>query len=167
MQTLKTIKIGEGIDNIILGEHKSVVLKGFTKSAYTVRTFHEEAEEYEYSGYSIKKMRVFQMGFDEAYMFKNLKKYPIFKMYFKDEKLMFIIFSSYSVKENVYQSFELDNHVRFLDSLETVLQKMGKYEKHEKFREYDCLLKYHKKGLELIFDEDQLRVIEMFKPIEN
>lgn len=167
MQPQKTIRIGEGIDNIILGKHKSVVVKGLTKNIHVVRTFHEEAKEYEYSGYSIKKILVFQMGFDEVYEFKNLRKYPIFKMYFKDEKLIFIIFSSYSVKENVYQNFELDNHVQFLDSLETVLQKMGKYEKHEKLEGYDWLLKYPKQGLELIFDEDELRVINMFKPIEN
>jgi len=147
----------------VLGEQKTTVLQGIQKKQFATRSFEEEIIEYKASGLSTDDILLFEIGFDEVCEFSKLTSYPIFKLYFKEERLCYIVFSNYRINSKYYQDWELDNGVRFMDSQETVLDKMGKYESFERLQGYDGIWKYHQKGLELIFDENKLRTIHFFE----
>ncbi|MCU0437147.1 MAG: hypothetical protein MUC49_04485 [Raineya sp.] len=163
MKVQKNIRIGQGIDNIILGNHLTDVIVHLPPADY-IRSLDQEAEVFREHGYVTENFLQFQIGFDEVHQYQDLDTYPIFKLFFKDERLVYIIFTSYSVREESYQTIELDNGIRFLDSMETVRKRMGEFDKTLAMESYDGKFTYYSQGVELIFAENTLRVINLFKP---
>jgi len=162
MKEKRIIRIGQGIDNIILDAPKTTVLQGLPEPAY-IRNFLEEKKIVEDFGYSSESFLHFQIGFDEIYEFDNLNTYPIFKLFFKEEKLVYIIFTSYT-EDVYYQDFILDNGIGFMDSMETIRQQMGEFDRTIAMKDYDGKFGYYTQGVEFIFAENQLRTIHFFKP---
>jgi hypothetical protein len=139
-----------------------------------------EKKIHEDFGYNTEKYLPFQIGFDEVWRYASFPgDYPVFKLFFKHDALVYIILSSYHSKKEspekvslLLRNFSLSNDIRFYMSPHRVQVILGKADKEEreaiKAQGVAYLIYYYNKlGLKFTFDEMEgttLRTIDIFAP---
>lgn len=153
--SIENIKIGESFENIV-----RVLGTDFSKSDETSMRI-----KYEKLGYDPNKELVFHIGFDFVLEYNeatNSTNYPVYLIYFKDDKVSYIVLSSY-IYENMVNQFRLNDINIFYDK-EPVLKALGDDYIINDFdaEEYDGEYQYFEKGVSLISDEGVIRAVHLF-----
>lgn len=154
---------GVGVGKLKLGmseKQAEDILKGeITWSGYRqqVRSF----VEYEVH---IDSVMQFVQGFDSCGRYNNdlPESMPVFGLYFKKHKLIFITITSYSASDEHLEQVKISNGLGFFDSMEDCIKKMGKEYLPVTYGDYTGDHYYYKKGIEMVYDEGVLRTVGIF-----
>lgn len=117
---------------------------------------------------AIDSLSQFIIGFDSCYtvLDENQDKFPVYKLYFKNNKLVFIGVTSYAEAVNVSKRVRLLDSVSFYMPRAKSEQLLGPEYVIMPYQEYENCL-YNKLGLEIMYDEGLLRYIGIFEPVSN
>ena len=160
-----TIVPGVGVGDLQLGISKEQVLN-LIGTSYDARDYVEEREIYNGSRYPTDDMIQFIIGFDEVFVYNTPQKYPVFKLYFKNDELVYIILTTYTTGQEMWNNLTLENSgFRYLDEMNTVLDYYGPEDVFMDDINYDGFFIYWSRGIEFCFDEKELRVIYIFEPL--
>ena len=107
----------------------------------------------------------FIIGFDSCMKYaKDIPdNYPIYSLYFKQGKLVFINITSYGAKAEILKKVKLKNGLKFKDAETKCLTKLGKNFMKISYGSYDDHV-YYTMGMEVSYDENKLVTIAIFKP---
>lgn len=160
---------GVGIGQLKLGmsEEKARELLG---GELTERNYTEEMESFKSStNFHIDSIPQFIIGFDKclAYMGGLPENIPVFNMYFKKNKLVFITATTYGVEKAQAKRVLMKGKIRFFDPMKLTITRMaGKYVPIS-YGEYSGDHVYYLDGVELTYDDNLLTTIGIFKPMKN
>ncbi len=165
-----TIIPGKGIDKLKLGMPYSDVVNILGNFKET-RKLSASKHIYKNSGYDSEKLLFYYVGSDieleyDQSTISQLNPYPVFKVFFKDSKLVYIILSNYVHDSPSSLRFAINKQLRFLDSKEKMLKVMGENFYKDVMKGYDGDYYYFDKGISFILDDEQkIQVINLFQPI--
>lgn len=132
---------------------------------YKRESYNEIYDGYKKFGYNPEKILVFYLGFDFATEYDdetNRSEIPIYKLYFKDGKVHYIIFSSYTYGGlvNVYEW----NGFKIFSERAALFKRLGRDYYFEDFspNEYDGKYFYFDKGISLISEKNTIRAVHLF-----
>ena len=164
---IETIEIipGKGIGNISIGKCKDSVLY-IINSKYTEKTFKEEKESFVNA--DLTYLPAFILGFDKVIVFDDFPIYQVYKAYFKQDSLNCIVLTSYGFNsDKAIAKYKTKNHIGFLSAKSKVIKAFGEPEKTVELKDNEIDFIYWSKGIEFVLEDDQVVVINIFKPIDN
>ena len=152
----KEIQLGMTIDKIlkILGKPASVI------------SVKEEKKKWKHSGYNPKEEFPFLVKFDSAYTFENVNDYAIWKVYAKNNSVVYLNVSSY-----IFDTL-ITKHINVLDTIylygdsTRFLKKLGNnfYTKADKHQNTEYV--YLQQGISFIMKDSQVRNIFLFEKLK-
>ncbi len=153
---------GKSVGAIKIGQNKDSVLK-YVLAKYTEKTFLEEKKNFADSDLEVSPQ--FVLGFDKVITFEDFPVYQVFKVYFKQDSLNYIMLTSYGFgSEKTIKKYKTDKKVGFNDDPKKVIKIYGEPEKIVTLTdEIDYI--YWSKGIEFVIEENKVTVIYIFKPI--
>ena len=132
------------------------------------RSYEKEYQTFDQSGYKVDSLLQFKVGFDTVWILEKCKKYPLYKLYFKNDTLRFMISTSFGNPFSVTDKIRLGKKIKFYQPIQAVEREVGKPNYMMDFANYSYQdYVYWQKGLQLTFSGDVLRVISVFKPLEK
>lgn len=155
---------GESIGELYLGEDVDDVLQTMGKP-YEKRYWHSIVESYTEYGYDISKELEFEIKFDYSLEYdgsSNNSDIPVFRLNFKDDKLVFMVIS---IKLYGLDSSNcLINGKEAFCSLDEVLATYGEG-KHIAMEDYDGEYQYRDKGISFISEKGKVCSIFLFRKL--
>jgi len=165
--TIPTINAGRSIGNLYIGLDKKRVLSVMGSKGLE-RDFEEEREIFANFGYKPEAHAQFIIGFDSVWQYQESDEInlPIFKIYFKQDKIVYIIISSYGSKFFDYERCKriiTEKGLGFGDKIEKMQTLYGTEFVRHQFGQYDGDFIYGEEGISFVFDAGELRVIYLFE----
>ena len=71
------------------------------------------------------------------------------------------------VVQKTIAKYKTKNHIGFLSAKSKVIKAFGEPEKTVELKDNEIDFIYWSKGIEFVFEDDQVVVINIFKPIDN
>lgn len=136
----------------------------------TERNYTEEMESFKSStNFHIDSIPQFVIGFDKclAYMGNLPEDMPVFNMYFKNDKLVYITVTTYGVDKALAKRVLMKGKIRFFDPMKLTIARMGGKYIPISYGDYSGDHVHYLDGVELTYDEKILTTIAIFKPIKN
>ena len=164
------IKPGEGIGEITIGRKGIEISQILGVPPVRKSTYDEEKEALIKRNLDPKTELVFFLGFDivvEYNISTNKTEYPIYSLYFKDGKLIYIILSSYGYDTKKCKSFGIDSKLYFGDSPEKVKQVLGSSSYRTATRSGDALSDYFSKGISVFSASKEVRTMHIYAPLDR
>lgn len=115
---------GIGFKDIFIGISLNDAEK-FLGKPNSVVDFESEKMDWQKSDIDIKKEIAFIIGFDSVYSY-NENKYAIWKVFYKNNKAVFFIISSYLSSELSIKNISVNSTLFFNDSISKALDMLGK-----------------------------------------
>ncbi len=162
----KNIKAGIGFDDIYIG----TTIQDATKilgEPTLISSRKDEKIHWATFGYDLKKSLVFSLKFDQVYLFEEYNEYMIWKIYTKKGKIVNMNISSFvHSKENKKRITVLDKNYFFSPP---AFLKDFKGDNPLIHKDYFGYLEfiYFKEGIQLIFDNNKLSNVFIFKPMKK
>jgi len=158
-----TVFPGQGLGIIKIGAHKDTVLK-ILRTHHTEINFTEEKTNFSDSEKIF--LPQFMLGFDMVAVFNDFPVYQVYKAYFKNDSLNYLMITSYGFgSEKKISSYKTLKNVAFYDTKDKVKKVFGEPEKIMAFKNNESSFIYWSQGIEFVFEEDELVVINVFKPL--
>ena len=165
------IEPGVGISDIKIG----ISYKDFTGILgipLEHRTYAKDKKGLKKAKIDVLTLIQYKIGFDYVLVYgkkNNKSPYPIYKAYFRDEKLILLYLSSYTYElADCKKSFKLPSGLTYGASDGLITNEYGQPDEKSVYLNDNLDYVYKKKGVSFIINqkENALRVIEIFKPIE-
>ena len=157
------------VGNIYIGQpyEETVQILG---APFKRETYSEIYFNYKQFGFNPEKILVFYLEFDYAIEYDqetNIGSDPIYKIFFKDNKVQYIIFSSY-IYEGLIDIYEW-NDVQIFSERKKLLKQFGEGYEYEDFspKDYDGEYCYFEKGVSLISKKEIVRAVHIFPPMNK
>lgn len=163
------IEAGKSIGNICLGDTLEKIAPHI-KAVGISSDYQAEYEVFDNFGYKPLEYLQFHIGFDRVQIFDEADNpaYPIFKLYFKNEVLVFMIITSYGsdiFNLDACRRMFTERNIAFGASISEMVMAYGSnYAKHV-YGSYDGDFIYPEFGISFISDEGKVRVIRLFQPM--
>lgn len=161
------IEAGVGIGDIHLGMSYIEVEEILNVKPIGEQSF-EEAWEYFETLYNPKDLLMFQIGFDKELEYDTSEDmyYPIYKLYFLNDQLLYIILSTYAHPPTVYEKFRGSDGISFGSSLKEIEAVYGKHDEIDISEHtntwYDGEFRYLRYGITFTLSENKTTVIDLF-----
>lgn len=164
--TIPSINAGRNIGNLYIGLDKKRAISVMGVMGIE-RNFEEEHRIFSDFGYSPNEHSQFIIGFDSVWQYneKDAISLPIFKIYFKEDKIVYIIISSYGSQFFDYERCKriiTEKGLGFGDNIEKMKKLYDSTFLRHKFGEYDGDFIYEEEGISFVFERDELRVMYLF-----
>lgn len=153
---------GVGVGGLTIGISADSAQKILGKASIR-RTFQEEYDLPHNFGAYNDSLVEYLVGFDYALEWEVADNYPIFKLFFRDESLVFMTLTSYSMNTAAVDKISTEG-IRFYDSPAPMIEAFGQPDWFFKMGGYDGFYVYWTRGIELTYDNNELRVICIFEP---
>lgn len=159
------VKAGVGIGDLKLGmsdKQSMAILKG------SIQWWGFEKTMLSYSEYGrVDSCVQFVIGFDSCgqYMQDLPETMPVFGVYFKDHRLNYIKISSFGAEQDHLDRLVLNGNIKFGQSMKDCGKQLGTDYLSVKFGEYSGIHYYYKLGLEMVYDENKLVAIGIYRPL--
>lgn len=163
------IQAGKSIGDIYLGDSIEKI-SGYMKATGNRSDYQTEFDVFDNFGYKPLEYLQFHIGFDYVQVFEEADNpaYPIFKLYFKNDALVFMIITSYGsdiFNLDACRRMFTEKNIAFGASMSELIQIYGNnYAKHV-YGSYDGDFIYPELGISFIVDEGKVRVIRLFHPM--
>ncbi|MBN1499483.1 MAG: hypothetical protein JW982_04985 [Spirochaetes bacterium] len=162
----KGIVPGKSGGRLLLGM-KSEEAKKILGNNPSVKSYQSEYDDYTEFGYTPENEQVFKIGFDYLLEYKpetNISDIPAWKLYFKNNRLVYINFSNFIYPE-ISQNYRTPTGLFFKTrkEIKDILGNDGIFTNNGNLN-----YNYPRKGILVIFTEnepDRLRVIHIFDPL--
>jgi hypothetical protein len=173
-QTIKPgdiiITSGVGIGPLKLGMSEREAYK-VLKGDITWMGYKEKMKVFKNYGnyFSIDSIAQFVLGFDSCASYANKLPValPVYSVFFKEHKLIYITVTSYGVTPALAKKIVLKNGIRFYNSMAACAAKMKSKYLAIRYDGYDGDHIYYKEGLEFTYDNKKLTTIGIFTPTVN
>ena len=167
-QTPIVITPGVGVGNLKLGMSEKTV-QAILRGKISWSGYPEQVRSFVNYNVRIDSVMQFVQGFDSCGRFNSElpESMPVFGLYFKNHKLVFITVTSYSASEEQLAQIKINNGLTYFDSMEDCIQKMGREYLPLSYGNYTGDHYYYKKGIEMLYDEGVLRSIGIFPAVPN
>lgn len=169
--TVYTIEPGSGLNDIKLGMgYKDFT--GILGIPYEHRTYAKEKKTLKKADIDCMTLIQFKIGFDYVLLYykkNNKSPYPIYKAYFKEDKLVMLNISSYVYElADCKKKFKLPGGLTFGASDGLITSEYGQPDEKSVYLNDNLDYIYKKKGISFIINqkENALRVVEVFKPMD-
>lgn len=157
---------GHGVHEITLGQSMELVTQIMGEPARRISN-EEETASYKRFGYATDHQILFTTHFDICYTYtspSNQSIHPIFKVYFKDKKVVYIVLSAYPyAKLSKYAVIDLE--LRFYANQRDMKDILGlnciSYLEPHGYK----VFAYMDKGITLVFKENELVTITIYTPL--
>jgi hypothetical protein len=159
---------GVGIDKLVLGMTPAAAAK-FLGGDISWFTYEGEMRSWTSSeNMSIDSIPQFVIGFDSCLKYQNKlsDKLPIYSLYFKNQKLVYINITSYGATPSMLRNVKLKNGLKFNDAESKCISKLGKNFMKITYEEYDDHV-YYTTGIEVSYSENKLVTIGIFPASKN
>jgi hypothetical protein len=162
----QTVKPGKGYDLIMLGDNLSKITQTMGEPT-AITDVKQEKKNYQDGGYDPKSELPFFLKFDQVYDYwGEAKDNPVFKIYFREEKVVYIIISSYVCTEEVSTSTSTPQAVRLLDPAGVLDAAYGKPDVQRTNGNEIQDWYYLSRGLGAAVEDSRVVVFELF-PVLN
>lgn len=167
-QTSIVITPGVGVGKLKLGMNEKEAVAVLSGSV-TWDSYKEQLKSFVEYNTRVDSVMQFILGFDTCARYNSAlpKNMPVFALYFKKHKLNFITITSYGADDEMIKRVKISNGLAYYNTMEECADKLGKDYINVTYSDYTGDLYYYKKGVELVFDENQLRSIGIFPPTPN
>ena len=163
---------GIGIGQLSIGDMSSHVAEVMGKHKRKI-SYLEEKQSWEGFGFNTDKELIFNIGFDYSLEYNehnNKTDYPIWKIYFKNDKVVCITISSfiYDIYDNTkYRKIGIPPHCNFLGSKNDMTKTLGEdfFEYVDSAKDVNCF--YFDKGVSIVLTAGVIRTIIIFKPLSD
>lgn len=163
------IQAGVGIGDIRLGMTYAEVEAILQIQPIGEQNFEEAWASFEACcNYNPHDLLMFQIGFDRELEYTQSEKmfYPIFKLYFLNDQLVYIILSTYVYPMQICEKFSCDKAVGFGSSMEEIEAVFGKHDEIDISEHtntwYDGDFRYLRHGITFTLSEDKTTAIDLF-----
>ncbi len=159
---------GVGVGKLKLGMNEKEAV-AILSGSVTWESYREQLKSFVDFNTSVDSVMQFILGFDTCAKYNSTlpKNMPVFALYFKKHKLNFITITSYGADEEVVKKVKIKNGLAYYSTMEECVGKLGMDYINVTYSDYTGDLYYYKKGIELVFDENQLRSIGIFPATPN
>lgn len=163
------ISPGVGVAEITIGSTSTKVLDILGKEPIRKSTFEQEKEALQKRKLNPKNELVFFLGFDyviEYSMSANKTYYPIYTLYFKDDKLVYMILSTYGYNYEKCKKFGISSSLFFGNNKEKMQSVLGRsYISTGKTG--DFLYDYFSKGVSIFLTKNEIRTMHIYAPLDK
>jgi hypothetical protein len=145
---------GKGVGELALGMKMKQVQKLLGKPLEKVKQ-EQEKNAYESSGYTPGDFIVFRNGFEVCWTYGNNKAdYPVFKVYFKDKKVCYIVLSGVDFGAVRASIFTTQGNVGFNSRKEDMKKEFGEPGRFVSMANYEGEFIYENKGISFVVEKD-------------
>ncbi len=163
------ISPGVGIGQISIGDLLLYVTKVMGKNKKKI-SFLKEKQIWDDYGYDTDQELLFDIGFDYFLEYNedyNKTDYPIWKIYFKRDKVVYITLSSFIYNNIKSRKVGVPPQCYFWGSKLDMIKTLGS----EYFEYADSANNinyfYFDKGISIVLTRDKIRTITIYKPLSN
>ena len=160
---------GAGIGEIRIGKDYEFVVKIMGEYENKIN-YDDEEKSWKDSGYNVDVELPFVIGFDYLIEYNesnNKTKYPIWKIYFKNDKIAYMTLSSFIYDTVDVNKVGVPPKCNFGGEKIDVINTLGK-DYFEYIDESKYLnLYYLKKGIVVILAHDEIKTMAIFEPLTN
>lgn len=160
---------GAGVAEITVGTPSQKVLDILGKPIRR-STFEEEKESLLKRKLLPKTELVFFLGFDYVIEYSrsaNKTYYPLYTLYFKDDKLVYMILSSYGYDEEKCKKFGISSTMFFGNGKEPMQKTLGRSYISTNPNTGNFLYDYFAKGISLFLTKNQIKTMHIYAPLDK
>jgi len=161
---------GKGIAKIRLDSDYGEISKLIGEAS---QEFKNEEERKECLNFNLKpdKMMVFFKKFENGVVYLDYPKFktkeiPVFKLFFKNNSLIYIRLTSANFSEEI-KIYRIEKKLSFGDNKDKMTETLGSdyipYEIEPQVFEYI----YAKQGISFVLEKNKITVIDIFKPLDS
>ncbi len=167
---VKSTKIipGKGVGELVLGisTEKAIALLGKPEKS---RSYEEEQrDEVVKFGKNISQELCYNTHYDRVFKYKNdcdaKIDYPVYKLYFRDNKLVYMVLTSYGYDDALYSKFTASNNIAFHNTGQKIKSSFGYPEIIEERIVGEYL--YMQRGIDFLTENNEMRAVFIYQPIE-
>lgn len=159
---------GVGIGELKLGLSYREV-KEILGEPVKILTCYESGIEYIQSGHDPTELLIFALNFDYEMTYKSptsKSSYPVYMLYFRQDRLCYIVLSSYTHRGSLHP-FLIKGKLGFNCNKAQMEQVLGKNYHIRRRKPYSDEFRYLDKGVSVILDEDLIKVMSIYKPLDR
>ncbi len=168
-QQVTKIVPGKGVGELVLGitTEKAIQLLGAPEKSRTYE--QEQAEEVVKFGKNISQELCYNTHYDQVLKYKNdcdsKIDYPVYKLYFRENKLVYMVLTSYGYDDALYSKFTTANNIKFHTQPVKIKNTMGYPEISEDRYVGEYL--YMQRGIDFLTENNELRAMFIYEPVER
>lgn len=133
-------------------------------------TFEEEKESLLKRKLTPNTELVFFLGFDYVVEYSrsaNKTYYPIYTLYFKDEKLIYMILSSYGYDDQKCKKFGISSSMFFSNGKDQMQKTLGRSYISTNPNTGNFLYDYFAKGISLFLTKNEIKTMHIYAPLDK
>lgn len=160
---------GKGVGELVLGisTEKAIEILGVPEKSLDYD--QEQFQEVVKFGKNISQELCYNTHYDRVFKYKNdcnaKIDYPVYKLYFRKNQLVYIVLTSYGYDDLLYNKFTALNKIGFYSSGEKIKSVLGHPEINEERYVGEYL--YMKRGIDFITENNEMRAMFIYEPLEN
>lgn len=160
---------GRGVGELVLGisTEKVIELLGLPEKSRSYE--QEQNEEVVKFGKNISQDICYNTHYDRVFKYKNdcnaQIDYPVYKLYFRNNQLVYMVLTSYGYNDAVYSKFTAGNNISFHSPAEKIKKDMGHPEVMEE--RYVGEYMFMQSGIDFITENNEIRAMFIYEPVEN
>ncbi|KAF0247442.1 MAG: hypothetical protein FD167_3157 [bacterium] len=160
---------GAGVAEITVGTPSQKVLD-ILGQPIRKSTFEEEKEALAKRKLTIKTELVFFLGFDYVIEYSrsaNKTYYPLYTLYFKNEKLVYMILSSYGYDLEKCKKFGISASLFFSNGKQEMQKTLGRSYITTGTERGIFLYDYFAKGISLFLNKNEIKTMHIYAPLDK
>lgn len=160
---------GKGVGELVLGisTEKAIELLGLPDKSRSYE--QEQDEEVVKFGKNISQEICYNTHYDRVFKYKNdcdaQVNYPVYKLYFRNNQLVYMVLTSYGYDDALYSKFTAGSNISFHSTPEKIKKAMGHPEVMEE--RYVGEYMFMQKGIDFITENNEMRAMFIYEPVEN
>jgi len=160
---------GKGVGELVLGisTEKAIELLGMPEKSRNYE--QEQYEEVVKFGKNISQELCYNTHYDRVFKYNNTCDahidYPVYKLYFRNNQLVYMVLTSYGYDDAIYSKFTAGNGISFHQSGEKIKSKMGYPEIIQEHYVGEYL--YMQRGIDFLTENNEMRAMFIYEPVEN
>ena len=160
---------GKGVGELVLGisTEKAIELLGLPEKSRSYE--QEQNEEVVKFGKNVSQELCYNTHYDRVFKYKNdcdaTIEYPVYKLYFRNNQLVYMVLTSYGYDDALYSKFTAGNNISFHSSGQKIKTGMGHPEIMQE--KYVGEYLYLQSGIDFLTENNEMRAMFIYDPVEN
>jgi hypothetical protein len=160
---------GKGVGELVLGisTEKAIELLGVPEKSNNYE--QEQEQEVVKFGKNVSQELCYNTHYDRVFKYKNdceaNIEYPVYKLYFRNNHLVYIVLTSYGYDDALYSKFTAGNNIGFHSSGQKIKSAMGHPEIIQE--KYVGEYLYLQNGIDFLTENNEMRAMFIYDPLEN
>lgn len=160
---------GKGVGELVLGisTEKAIELLGVPEKSLDYD--QEQFQEVVKFGKNVSQELCYNTHYDRVFKYKNdcdaNVDYPVYKLYFRKNQLVYIVLTSYGYDDMLYNKFTAANKIGFHCTGEKIKSVLGHPEIMQERYVGEYL--YMQSGIDFLTENNEMRAMFIYEPLET